>query len=307
MALDPQAQAVLDQLAALGIPDFTTLEPQAARQLSNVPPPSPPEVASVQDRTIPGPAGEIRIRVVTPEGRAPFPGLVYFHGGGFVICGLDSHEGVCRELANESGCVVVSVDYRMAPEARFPAAPEDCYAATRWVAENAGEVGIDASRLAVGGDSAGGNLAAVVSLMARDRGGPALRHQLLVYPVTDHSFSTASYQENAEGYMLTREMMKWFWGHYLGPDGDGAHAYASPLRAETLGGVPPAHLITAEFDPLRDEGEAYAERLRGAGVAVTGKRYAVVNMVFFSWSFAIDAGGAAISAAGGELRLALGR
>jgi acetyl esterase len=307
MALDPQAQAVLDQLAALGIPDFTTLEPQAARQLSNVLPPSPPEVASVQDRKVPGPAGEIPVRVYTPEGSAPFPGLVYFHGGGFVICGLDSHDGVCRELANESGCVVVSVDYRMAPEARFPAAPEDCYAATCWVAENAGEVGVDALRLAVGGDSAGGNLAAVVSLMARDRSGPALRHQLLVYPVTDCSFSTASYLENAEGYMLTREMMEWFWGHYLGSEGDGTHAYASPLRAEKLSGVPPAHLITAEFDPLRDEGEAYAERLRAAGVAVTGKRYDGVIHGFFSMSDAIDAGRAAIREAGREMRLALGR
>jgi acetyl esterase len=304
MALDPQAQAMLDQLAALGIPDFNTLEPQLARQLSNVRPPSPPEVAAVQDRTIPGPAGEIPIRVYTPEGSAPFPGLVYYHGGGFVICGLDSHDGVCRELANESGCVVVSVDYRMAPEEPFPAAPEDCYAATCWVAENGGEIGVDPSRLAVGGDSAGGNLAAVVSLMARDRSGPALRHQLLVYPVTDHSFETASYHENAEGYLLTREMMRWFWGHYLGSDGDGSHAYASPLRAEELSGVPPAHLITAEFDPLRDEGEAYAARLRDAGVATTLTRFDGMIHGFFTMGAAIDAAETAVDEASRELRAA---
>ena len=305
MPLDPQAQAVLEQLAALDTPDFTTLEPEVVRQLSIVPPLAAPlPVARVEDRTLPGPDGQIPVRIYTPEGTGPLPGLVFFHGGGFVICDLDSHDGVCRALCNAGGCVVVSVDYRLAPEAKYPAAPEDCYAATRWVAEKGAEIGVDTDRVAVGGDSAGGNLSAVVSLMARDRGGPSLRHQLLVYPVTDFSFDTPSYLENAEGYLLTRAMMQWFWGHYLADSRQGSDAYASPLRAGSLAGLPPAHVVTAEFDPLRDEGEAYAERLRQAGVDVAQRRYDGVIHGFFTMFETIDCGRTAIDEAGRQLRAA---
>ena len=180
----------------------------------------PESIVRIENRTVPGPAGQIPVRIYTPVGTAPFPVLVYFHGGGWVIGNLDTHDGICRSLANRVGCLVVSVDYRLAPEHRFPAAPEDCYAATRWLAEHAGSLGGDKGRIAVGGDSAGGNLAAVVALMARDRGGPKLAFQLLVYPATDTDFETRSYRENSEGYFLTRADMVWFWNHYAPRDED---------------------------------------------------------------------------------------
>ena len=205
-----------------------------------------------------------------------------------MIGDLDGADVTCRELAARSGSVVVSVDYRLAPEHRYPAAHEDCYAATIWAAEHASELGADAGKLAVGGDSAGGNLAAVVCLRARDEDGPAIRFQLLVYPVTDHNYETASYRDNAEGYLLTRDGMVWFWDHYLGPDGDGSHPHASPLRAEDLSGLPPAHVITAEYDPLRDEGEAYAQRLREAGVPTTHTRYAGQIHAFYGMHGVLD-------------------
>ncbi len=310
MPLDPQARAVLDALAQAQLPDFSTLEPAAVRALhdaglaaANAASPEP--VARVEERRVPGPAGEIPVRLYAPEGQRPLPLVAYFHGGGFVICSLDTHDNVCRRLANESGCAVVSVDYRLAPEHRYPAAPEDCFAVLRWLAEKGGELGGDPERIAVAGDSAGGNLAAVVALMARDRGGPALRHQLLVYPVTDHCFETASYLENAEGYLLTTRMMRWFWGHYLEDPARGAEAYASPLRAPDLSGLPPATLITAEFDPLRDEGDAYAGRLREAGVPTASLRYDGVFHGFFSMFENIDAGRRAVAAAAHALREAL--
>jgi acetyl esterase len=183
---------------------------------------------------------------------------------------------------------VASVDYRLAPEAPFPAAPEDCYAATRHLAGHAAELGADPARVAVAGDSAGGNLAAVVAQLARARGGPRLVHQLLVYPVTDHSFDTVSYRENAQGYLLSRDLMKWFWRHYLARPEDGASPLASPLRAPDLGGLPPATVITAGFDPLRDEGEAYAERLRGAGVPTELLRYDGLFHGFFGMGESIE-------------------
>jgi acetyl esterase len=201
------------------------------------------------------------------------PVLVYLHGGGWVIGTLDSYDATCRELAQGAGCVVVSVDYRLAPEHRYPAAPEDCYAAVQWVAANAASLGADAKRLAVGGDSAGGNLSAVVSQMARDRGGPAIRFQLLIYPVTDADFTRRSYVDNAEGYLLTTASMRWFWDHYVPEQAKRAEPYASPLRAADLSGLPPAWVCTAEFDPLRDEGEAYAKRLQQAGVSTTLTRF----------------------------------
>jgi len=303
MPVHPQARAVLDQLAAL--PDFSTLEPPVARQLAAVPGPPGEAVSRVEDREIPGPGGPVPVRIYTPDGTGPFAALVFFHGGGFVICDLDTHDGVCRALTNAAGCVVVSVGYRLAPEHKFPAAPEDCYAATRWVADRATEIGVDPGRLAVAGDSAGGNLAAVVALMARDRGGPALRYQLLVYPVTHRDFDTPSYRENAEGLLLTRNMMRWFWRHYLERDSDGERPYASPLRAEDLSGLPPAHVITAEFDPLRDEGEAYAARLRDAGIDTTHARYDGMIHGFFGMGETIDAAREAVADAASRLRAVL--
>ena len=221
-----------------------------------------------------------------------------------MICDLDTHDGVCRQLANRAGCAVVSVDYRLAPEAKFPAGPEDCYAAARYAAEHAGELGVDAARIAVAGDSAGGNLAAVVALMARARRGPALCHQLLVYPVTNHDFETASYHENAEGYLLTRAMMQWFWGHYLATPEAGEDPWASPLREPDLSGLPAATVLTAEYDPLRDEGEAFAERLRAAGVPTSLTRYDGMFHGFFGMTAAIDRARDALDHAAGALRSA---
>ncbi|HIG00948.1 MAG TPA: alpha/beta hydrolase, partial [Myxococcales bacterium] len=222
--------------------------------------------------------------------------------GGFVIGDLDTHDGTCRELAVGAECLVVSVDYRLAPEHPFPAAPEDCYAATAWLAEHCAELGGDPARLAVGGDSAGGNLAAAVALMARERGGPPLAHQLLIYPVTDYGFDTASYRENAEGYMLTRPLMEWFWNHYLADPAQGDNELASPLRAASLAQLPPATVITAEFDPLRDEGEAYAQRLSEAGVKTEMTRYDGVFHGFFGMGAAIDKAKQAVDEACTALR-----
>lgn len=234
----------------------------------------PVPVASVVDRTIPGPAGELPIRIYTPEGPGPFPALVYFHGGGFVVGSLASGDPTCLALCHGASCVVVSVEYRLAPEHKFPAATDDCLAATRWLAAHAAELNADPVRLAVAGESSGGNLAAVTALRLRDEGGPALRGQLLIYPVADyHTPPTPSYIANADGYLLTRAMMVWFWGHYLSDAGEANHPHAAPLRAPDLSGLPAALVITAEFDPLRDEGERYAERLQQAGVPTQLARY----------------------------------
>ena len=230
-------------------------------------------VGAVADRALPGPQGPVRVRVYDPEGSVrPLPVLVYFHGGGWVYGSLDTHDGVCRALAARTPCVVASVDYRLAPEHRFPAAVEDAWAATAWVAEHAASLGADPGRMAVGGDSAGGNLAAVLALRARDRG-LSLALQLLVYPVTYCDLDRPSYLECASGYGLTRDAMRWFWEHYLGPSGEWSEPEASPLRATDLAGVAPARVLTAEYDPLRDEGEEYARRLAQAGVAVVSSRY----------------------------------
>ena len=216
MPLDPQAKVMLDALAAAPPFDMEGDINEFRTQFADMGLPSEAiEVAHTEDRSIPGPDGEIPIRIYTPEGEGPHPILVYFHGGGWVIGNIETHDGTCRELCRGASALVISVEYRLAPEHPFPAAPEDCYAATLWAAQEASSLGGDPGRIAVGGDSAGGNLAAVTSLMIRERGGPTLRHQLLIYPVTDCSFETPSYEENAEGYFLTRDMMKWFWGKYL--------------------------------------------------------------------------------------------
>jgi acetyl esterase len=305
MPLDPGLEIVLAQLAASPGPQLHELPVAQARvffEQMQLPRPEV-KIAAVEDRRIPGPAGEIPVRVYRPEGKAPFPALVYFHGGGWVIGSLETHDGSCRDLANRIGCVVVSVDYRLAPESRYPAAAEDCFAATKWVAEHARELGVDASRIGIGGDSAGGNLSAAVALMARDRRGPALRHQLLIYPVTDADFTRPSYRENAEGYLLTTKAMEWFWDHYAPDRAQREEPYAAPLRAKDLAGLPPAFVITAEYDPLRDEGEAYAKRLQQAGVATTLRRYDGAIHGFFAMGLlaevartAVDDAAAAVKA-----------
>jgi len=305
MPLDPQAKAVLDQFASMGGPQLHEMSVAQARELilGMVALAGEPEsIARIENRTVPGPAGQIPVRIYTPVGTAPFPVLVYFHGGGWVIGNLDTHDGICRSLANRVGCLVVSVDYRLAPEHRFPAAPEDCYAATRWLAEHAGSLGGDKGRIAVGGDSAGGNLAAVVALMARDRGGPKLAFQLLVYPATDTDFETRSYRENSEGYFLTRADMVWFWNHYAPRDEDRRNPYAAPLRAASLRGLPPALVITAEFDPLCDDGNAYAGRLREDGVPVRLSQQDGLIHGFFQMGAVIDRGRASVDEASRALK-----
>ena len=305
MPLDPQAKAVMDLVAALGLPPNHTVSPEEARANGKSRPRAPgPEVTKVEDREIPGPDSQVPVRIYTPEGSGPFPVLVWFHGGGWVLGDLDNSDGVSRHLTVTAGVVVVSVDYRLAPETKFPGPVEDCYSATKWVAENAASINADPARIAVGGDSAGGNLAAAVSMMARDRGGPSVGFQLLVYPVTDRNFSTISYRDNGEDYSLTRDGMIWFWDHYLAKDSDADNPYASPLRAQRLKDLPPALVITAEYDPLRDEGEAYAHRLRNAGIPATSSRYDGMIHGFFGMSAAVDKGKQAIEEASAALQAA---
>jgi acetyl esterase len=278
MPLDPQIKALLEQTASAPKPHEQSVEDARATMLARPRAPGP-AIANQEDRRIPGPGGDIPIRVYRPHQETGAV-LVYFHGGGWVLGNLDTHNGQCRNLAHHAGCVVVAVDYRLAPEHRFPAAAEDAYAATKWVSEHGSELGVDAARLAVGGESAGGNLAAVVCLMARDRSRPVIRQQWLAYPVIDHSFDTASYRDHSSGVGLERASMEWFWNHYLGAAGDGSSPYASPLRAKDLSGLPPAIVVTAEYDVLRDEGNAYAERLRQAGVPVELRCISGVNHAF---------------------------
>ncbi len=311
--LDPQMKAVLDQAAAAGGKPFHQMTPAEARRAADAMFAAfrgePAEVGKVEDRRIPGPAGEIPVRIYTPAGSGPFGALVYFHGGGWVIGNIETHDAPCRQLTAGAGCVTVSVDYRLAPEFKFPAGPDDCYAATKWVADNARSLNVDPSRLAVGGDSAGGNLAASVALMARDRGGPKLVFQLLIYPATDCADDTPSQREFAQvspDYILSRTDMEWFWGHYLGPD-DKTNPIACPARASSLAGLPRAFVLIAEVDPLRDEGEAYAEALRKAGVSVNLKRYDGVCHGFFSMASMIGKGRQAIADSCAELRSAIGK
>jgi acetyl esterase len=309
MPLDPVARTLIDAMEQV-FPRVENMEAADARAMAKAMPPTvdePEAVAVVQDRTIPGPDGDVPVRVYRPvEGGDPLPVVVFFHGGGWVICDLDSHDGTCRALANGVDAVVVSVDYRLAPEHKLPCAAEDAYAATQWVADHAEELGADASRLAVAGDSAGGNLAAAVALMARDRGGPAIVFQVLIYPVTDFSFDTVSYRDNAEGYFLHRASMEWYWRQYLDDDADGANPYASPLRVDDARGLPPGIVLTAEFDPLRDEGEAYGRKLAAAGVPFEVRRYDGVFHGFFSMVAFLDGAKQATADAHAALRDALG-
>ena len=305
MPLDPQAQAVIDTVNALGLPAVWEVTPEQARiNAAARPRPAGPEVAAVENRSIPGPDGDVPVRIYTPEGSGPFPILVWYHGGGWVIGDLESADPTARHLCKGAGCVVVSVDYRLSPETKFPGPADDCYAATVWAANNAASLNADASRLAVGGDSAGGNLAAAISLMAADRGGPDIVHQLLVYPVTERNYETPSYSQNAEGFLLARDAMIWYWDAYLASEADAANPYAAPMQADSLAGQPPALVITAEFDPLRDEGEAYGRRLQEAGVDTTISRYDGMIHGFFGMVGIMDKSGQVMEEATGALRAA---
>lgn len=274
MRLDPQIAEIIEALDG-GFPPVHTMsgpEARAAIRARFVPPEHPEPVAEVADRVIDGPGGELTVRVYRPAVAAerPVPTLVWAHGGGWVFCDLDSHDNLCRDFANRIGAVVVSVHYRRAPdEGRWPAAAEDVYAATVWAATHIGELGNDPANLLVGGDSAGGNLAAVTTLMARDRGTPAIAAQLLVYPVIAADFDTDSYRRFGRGYYNPRSALQWYWDQYVPDPADRAHPYASPLHADSHAGLPPAVLVLAGHDPLHDEGRDYAEALRRAGVPVT--------------------------------------
>src|SRR5918911_1339302 len=297
MPLDPQIQVLLDK--GTGVPATHTLPVDVARaqyeaRIALMAPPA--KIAGVDEQTIDGPGGPLRIRTYTPRGRGPFPLLVFFHGSGFVLCSLDTHDGMCRNLCAGAGCVVASVDYRLAPEHKFPAGVDDCLHATRWAAARVVELDAEPALIAVAGDSAGGNMAAVTALRVRDEGGPALCGQLLLYPVTDyHTPGTPSYDANADGYGLTRDTMKWFWDHYLNGASEGAHPHASPLRARDLSRLPSALVVTAEYDPLRDEGELYAEKLRAAGTPTILTRYDGVNHGFMFWVGVVDKADAAMN------------
>ncbi len=305
MPLNPKCQPIIDGYNARyggKVRNAVTL-PGIRAQMEAGPRPLVPEVASVEDRRIPGPHGDIPIRVYKPvKSASRLPVLVTFHGGGWCIGSVNSHDGTARRLALAAGCAVVSVDYRLAPEHKFPVPFDDCYAATKWVAEHGPDLGVDASRLAVGGDSSGGNLAAAVALKARDAGGPKLALQLLIYPALDRNLDTTSYKQNAQGYLLTRETMSANWALYLRNDADAKSPYACPVQASDLHGLPPALIITAEYDPLRDDGDMYARKLRAAGVPVTYSCYDGMIHAFFSYSDILDEAKQALAQAGSALK-----
>lgn len=277
--LHEDLQEMIELQDRMGLPPVSALSVETAREMFEdlyAPPEDPPSVKMVRDYSIPGPDTPIDVRIYTPEADPPVPVLVFFHGGGYVIGSLETHDTTCRVLCRRAGCSVVSVDYRLAPEAPFPAPLNDCYAATQWVVDHPGIVHGTPDRVAVGGDSAGGNLAAAVSLMSRDFEGPSLRHQLLIYPAVNNYRAhpdLTSYEENAEGFMLSVDDMQWFAEKYLPDRVHNFNPFASPLEARDLSDLPPATVVTAGFDPLRDEGVAYAERLGEAGVSVDHRNF----------------------------------
>ncbi|WP_420133216.1 alpha/beta hydrolase [Rhodopseudomonas sp.] len=308
--LDPDAAAVYKAFQDAGRPAYEDLSADearayylAARVVSN---PEPRELASVQSIAIPGPAGDIPARSYTPktlrQDNGLAPALVFFHGGGWVIGNLDTHDVVCRAIADEGQLIVISVDYRLAPEHKFPAAVDDAIAATRWIADNARKLGIDAEQICVGGDSAGGNLAAVVAIHARDHGGPMLAGQVLIYPATDFAMSHPSHSEPETSVLLTHSVIRWFRDHYLGGSHDAEDWRASPARVETLAGLPPAFVITAGADPLRDEGDEYARRLEDAGVPVKHRTYPGQFHGFFTMGKLLQQANVAVTEIGEWLR-----
>ena len=286
--LHPGIQKVLNNfektLKEFGLSDFHTAGVEPARALlRSISPPVEfyPPIYRIENREIPGSSGNIPIRVYYPSEGKDFPALVWFHGGGWVIGDLETAEFNCRKMANDVECVVISIDYRLAPETPFPGAIDDCFVATEWIFDNGVDIGIDMTRIAVGGDSAGGNLAACVAIRARDKNIP-LVFQLLIYPVTDADFNRPSYQEYAKGYFLTHDAMQWYMDYYVPDVNKRNHPDVTPIHAEDLSDLPPAFIITAEFDPLRDEGEAYGNALMEAGVDVEIKRYEGMIHGFFN-------------------------
>lgn len=275
MPVNPKIQYFLDQMNTLPTGSMSDLTPEAMRSSENLQLAALQKepVERVEDRTIPLAGRDIPIRIYTPKGQAPFPALVFYHGGGWVVGSIESHDAVCRELANLADCVVISVEYRLAPEHKFPAAVEDSYESLEWVAAHATELEIDPDRIAVGGDSAGGNLATVACLIAKERGGPRIVHQFLLYPSAGPAADYPSMTENAEGYLLTRDMMGWFQSHYLQSADDRTNPYLSPILSDNLEGLPSATILTAQYDPLRDVGTAYAEKLQSHSVEVFHKNY----------------------------------
>jgi acetyl esterase len=312
MGLDPDAQRVLDLIRESGRPPYETLQPAEARELYRkgrvVLQPDPPAVAAVRDLEAPAPHGALKLRLYrgagTPAEHA-LPVLVFYHGGGWVIGDLDTHDGVCRHLANAAGCAVVAVDYRLAPEHKFPAAVDDCVWATAWVAKQGAALGIDPTRLAVGGDSAGGNLAAIVALDARERGTPAIKFQLLIYPAVDMAMSLDSHRRHTSGLPLTHATAAWFRELYLRSAADQPDWRASPLRATDFKRLPAAYVLTAGFDPLCSEGEAFAQHLEAAGVAVTYRHWPDQIHGFITMGKIIAAAGRALDDAGAALKRGL--
>lgn len=315
MPLHPQVKAYLEDLARRNGPPVWDILIDQVREntcLESATFGEPQAVGRIEDRTVPGLSGQgsnpvkIPIRIYTPNLPRPLGVFVFYHGGGWITGDIPSHEGICCELANKAGCIVVSVDYRRAPENKYPDAVNDAYAATLWVRDHAAFIGADPARIAVGGDSSGGNLAAAVAQMLRDKGGFRPVLQVLVYPVLDCRFDTPSYGENAAGFGLTREAMQWYWQCYLAKPADGEEPYASPLRAASLTDLPPALIQTAEYDPLRDEGEIYARRLREAGVPVQLTRYDGMIHGFFRRGVTFDRAHEAVAEVSAALRKAFG-
>ncbi len=305
MAVDPTIRAFLmSPMAQLPPPEQLGVQGLRALLLQYPAPKLNPPIHSVRDLRVKGAAGDMQVRLYRPSAAARLPLIVYFHGGGFVICTLDMYDDLCRTLATASDCAVASVDYRLAPETPFPGAAEDCYLALRSLAAQADELGIDPARIAVAGDSAGGNLATVSASLARDRGGPALRYQALIYPCLDPTCNSASQRELATGYWLTRNTMLWYWDQYLQSPGDAANPLAAPAQG-SLAGLPPATVVTAECDPLRDEGEDYADRLRAAGVAVVARRYLGMIHGFVSMPYLTASANRALADLGADLKVAL--
>jgi acetyl esterase len=311
--LDPIARPIVDRLAALfpaidfdrdGGEHRRLLKAAAGEAIHEATEP----IGSALDREIPGPNGPIPVRIYRPVGAGdePLPIAVFTHGGGWVVCDLDSHDGMCRAITNASECMLVAVDYRLAPEHRFPVGVEDAYAALCWVAAHGATIGGDPQRLAIIGDSAGGNLTAVLALMARDRGGPHVSLQVLVYPVIDFRFDRPSHLDPGDDKVLQSDEVRYFWYQYLADHADGAHPYASPIRAESLAGLPPALVLTAELDPLRDEGEAYAARLTEAGVPTDAVRYDGMMHSFVTFLDALPDARRAVDRIAAAMRAAFG-
>ena len=314
MTINPDAAKVVELIIASGRPPYPTIGHKAAREIfvasRAILQPDPSPVGEIRDLAATGPTGKIPLRLYRGQGTdasRPQPTLIYYHGGGWVLGNLESHDGVCRDIANAANCTVISVDYRLAPEAKFPAAADDSIAAAQWIHDNAADLAVDRNRLAVGGDSAGGNLSAVVALHARDNSGPKLKLQVLIYPSADMSSVYPSYEAHAEQLPLTRVTMDWFVDLYLNSrEKDAKDWRASPLHAKSLAGLPPAYVITAGMDPLRDEGEAFAAKLKAAGVPVTLKRFDGQIHGFLTMGRIIRDSQVAIGDIAGELKKAFG-